>query len=342
LSIGQIPLFAFAPGCYIRSEREEFVRKLICLLVLLLFCVSIYAQIEPKRPALPVAFEVASIKPAQMITPAIVASGKLHVGMSIDAARVDIGFLSLAELIPIAYKVKPYQVSGPDWMNVQRFDIIAKIPEGATKEQVPEMMQALLEERFQLKVHRENRDHNIYALVVSKEGSKLKEAPPDADEPAVDPATPGLPAGAGGNQIKINTGRDGATLVSPQVGTTRVIPSADGTMRMEMSRVSMPAFVEMLSRFVDRPVVDMTDLKGRYQVALDLTMDSLMNMAKAAGVGIGALGSRGEPGRPADASDPAGSSVFRSVQQMGLRLEPRRAPIEFIVVDHVEKMPSEN
>ena len=68
--------------------------------------------------------------------------------------------MSLAELIPIAYNVKPFQVAGPDWMSSQRFDILARMPEGTTKEQVPEMLQALLAERFQLKIHRENREHN--------------------------------------------------------------------------------------------------------------------------------------------------------------------------------------
>ena len=88
-------------------------------------------------------FEVATIKPAAPLNPAMVASGKLHVGMNVDAARVDIGFLSLNDLILLAYKVKQHQLVGPDWMKNQRFDILAKMPEGATKEQVPEMLQGL-------------------------------------------------------------------------------------------------------------------------------------------------------------------------------------------------------
>ena len=71
-------------------------------------------------------------------------AGKMHVGMKVDAARVDIGYLSLADLIMTAYKVKAHQVVGPDWMRTDRFDILAKMPEGATKEQVPEMLQGLL------------------------------------------------------------------------------------------------------------------------------------------------------------------------------------------------------
>src|SRR5438093_301996 len=92
-------------------------------------------------------FEVASIRSAEQITPQMIAAGKLHVGMKIDAGRIDIGFASLRELITQAYEVKPFQVTAPDWMTTQRFDILAKIPEGATKEQVPAMLRALLEDR---------------------------------------------------------------------------------------------------------------------------------------------------------------------------------------------------
>jgi uncharacterized protein (TIGR03435 family) len=283
-------------------------------------------------------FEVASIKPAETITPAMIAAGKLHVGMSVDGARVDIGYLSLGELIPIAFNVKPYQVQGPDWLRSQRFDILAKMPEGATKEQVPALLQALLEERFKLKAHRENRDNPIYALVIGKDGSKLKEAPVDPESPAQPdaPGPGGFPFATNGSQIQVNAGRGGATVVSPDLGTTRIVPGPDG-MRMEIGKLSMPRFAEMLTPLVDRPVIDMTGLKGNYQVALDLPMDALLNLARLAGVGSAALAARG-----GQASDPSSSAIFTSVQQLGLRLESRRAPVEFIVVDSVEKMPTEN
>src|ERR1700761_4640437 len=121
-------------------------------------------------------FEVATIKPAPPLDPAKIAAGKLHIGMKIDAGRVDIGFMSIADLIRTAYEVKSYQVSGPDWMNTERFEILAKIPEGGAKEQVPGMLKTLLQERFKLAVHKESKDHSVYALVVGKGGSKLKES----------------------------------------------------------------------------------------------------------------------------------------------------------------------
>src|SRR5580693_752688 len=141
-----------------------------------------------QTPAPTLEFEVASIKPAGTLDPAKMMSGEMHVGFKVEGARVDIGFLSLSDLIGIAYKVKSYQISGPDWMAAQRFDIMAKLPEGATKEQAPEMLQALLAERFKLTIHRSSKENQIYALVVGKNGPKLKESPPDEPAPAADGA----------------------------------------------------------------------------------------------------------------------------------------------------------
>jgi uncharacterized protein (TIGR03435 family) len=85
----------------------------------------------------------------------------------------------------------------------------------------------------------------------------------------------------------------------------------------------------------------MTELKGSYQVALDLTMDDLKNVAKAAGVAMPGAGG-GDGKGAAEASDPSGSSIFQSIQQMGLKLDARKAPLDIIVVDHLEKTPTEN
>jgi uncharacterized protein (TIGR03435 family) len=97
---------------------------------------------------------------------------------------------------------------------------------------------------------------------------------------------------------------------------------------------------------VDKPVVDMTELKGNYQVALELSMEDMRNAARSAGVNIpaGALGGRGGDagGSPlGGAADPS-TSIFSSIQQLGLKLDPRKTPVEILVVDRLEKTPSEN
>ena len=303
-----------------------------------------------QTPAAAPAFEVASVKPSAPLDANAIMSGKMHVGMRTDAARADIGFLSLADLIRVAYRVKPYQISGPDWMASQRFDIQAKMPDGASTDQVPEMLQALLAERFKLALHRDTTEHAVYALIVGKSGSKLKEALPDPAVPDAPPAEPpkgAITIGSGSDQVQISGSPQqgkGMTITSGQTGTMHLTMSPEGTMRLAMEKMTMPALADALSQFVDRPVVDMTELKGNYQVALDLSPADLMAAARTAGVAIpGRMPAAADAGRPADAaSDPSGSSIFAAVQQLGLKLDSQKQPMERLVVDHLERMPTEN
>ena len=306
-------------------------------------CMAFAAGALPgQTPAAAPAFEVASIKPSAPVTPAMAASGKIHAGMKITATRVDIGMMSLMDLICKAYDVKQYQVSGPAWLGAQRFDILAKMPEGATKEQAPQMLQTLLAERFKLKIHRDDKQQPvpIYALVVGKGGPKMKQSEPDPNAP--DPA-----AGTGSSEVTVSRSGRGSSVVNDgQGGQTKVTMASDGkTMHMENSKLSMARFTEMLSKFVDRPVIDKTELKGDFQVTVDLSMQDMMDAARRAGAPVppNAPGARGDGGRPSDAaSDPSGGSVFASIQALGLKLEPRKASLDLIVIDHVEKMPTEN
>jgi uncharacterized protein (TIGR03435 family) len=149
--------------------------SLLTAFVLLLTAASAIAQ--PATP--PPAFEVASIKPAPPVNPELVVSGQAHLGVTIDNALADFGGQSLTNLIARAYRVKPYQISGPEWLSTERFDIVAKLPEGASEDSVPEMLQTLLAERFKLKPHTENKELSIYALVVDKGGPKLTPRPAD-------------------------------------------------------------------------------------------------------------------------------------------------------------------
>jgi uncharacterized protein (TIGR03435 family) len=284
------------------------------------------------------AFEVASIKLSGPPDPAKMMSGR--VGMKVDGARVDIGFLSLVNLICTAYNVKAYQVSGPDWMSGQRFDIMAKLPAGASQDQAPEMLQALLAERFKLTIHRASKEIQVYALVVGKNGPKLKESPPD--QPAA-PAADGAPPSTDTSLRVSGDPQKGMTISNGLGAGTVKMTMANGAMHMESLKMSMPQFAEALSRFLDHPVVDMTAIKGNYQMALDLSMEDLMNAARSAGVQVPA-GAGGMAGRGSaeGASDPSGSSLFNNVQQLGLRLEARKAPVDQIVIDHIEKLPTEN
>jgi uncharacterized protein (TIGR03435 family) len=284
-------------------------------------------------------FEVASIKPAGALDPQKIMSGQMKIGKKVDKARVEYSSMSLDALLMDAYEVKSYQLVGPSWisgMTAPRFDIQAKMPEGATEKDIPKMMQALLSERFGLKIHKASKEQSIYALLVVKPGvlkpaETIPEAPEDPNQPAFK-----MSGNMGdGKGITVNAGRN---------GTTKVNMSPDmKTMHMEMGKMPMVGLVELLSRMVDRPVVDMTELKGDYQVALDLPLSAMMAMAGQMGGGTPpGMGGGGDGGnKMAEASDP-GTSVFESVQKMGLKLEPRRGPLETIVIDHLEKAPTEN
>jgi uncharacterized protein (TIGR03435 family) len=281
-------------------------------------------------------FEVASVKPAGALDPRKIMSGEQRIGKKVDKARVEYHSVALGELVAEAYKVKSFQVVGPDWMQgmgAPRFDIQAKMPDGATEDQIPQMLQALLAERFGLKVHKESKERNVYELVVAKTGLKMKPSDPL-------PATPEEPSEGVKVSGNMQDGKGVTVKGGPDGGTTHVTPSPDGKgMHIELSRLPIDKLVELLSRMVDRPVVDMTGLKGDYQVALDLPVAAMMAMAGA--MSGAPPGGRGDGNAMAEASDPS-TSIFDSVQKMGLKLDPHKGPLETIVVDHLEKTPTEN
>lgn len=313
-------------------------------------------------------FDVASIKPSPPLDPqAILTGGKMHVGMQIDGARVDIGHGILFALIMQGFDVKMHQIQGPDWLlkDPQGFDILATLPAGAKPSQVPEMLQNLLKDRFGLKYHMVKQDKDVYALVVGK--TPLKLDPVEIEEAKTGDAAPPLPEPPKGAQVIQIPGAGQATVspsgafemnMRPQAGVKGIgnirmtmEPPKPGTspadMKMTMvMEATMDAFAGQLSSLIDKPVVDMTGLKGGYKVPLEMGLTDLMVVAQKLGGGIGNMAAPGgAPGAtPAlAASDPGGgASIKDSVQKLGLRLEPRRLPIDIMVIDHLEKVPSDN
>jgi len=134
-------------------------------------------SVDPSGPR----FEVASIKPAPPVAPELLRLPGTPLGVRMDKAQASFGGMSLSALISYAYGVKLAQISGPEWLTTQRFDIVAKLPEGGSSERVPEMMQGLLAGRFGLKLHRESKEFSVYALVAAKGGIKLTPRPEDFD-----------------------------------------------------------------------------------------------------------------------------------------------------------------
>jgi uncharacterized protein (TIGR03435 family) len=276
------------------------------------------------------AFEVASIKPSLSPREAI-AAGK-NTGARIEGSRVDIGLASLTALIKTAYQVETWQISGPDWMATERFDIAAKMPEGATKEQFPAMLRTLLADRFHLVVRRETREQTVYALVVDKDGPKLTVAPPDA-------GTSGHP---------FPNGRDGRIPVIMESTISdgyRTYSRYQGSLLYEAEKITTPELALMLMSYVDEPVIDSTGLTGAYQVAMKVPGMPQRPGRPAAkdGIGRGGAPAAADSATPtAEAAEPSGVSIFKELQKLGLRLEKRKAPVEHLVVEHLEKAPTEN
>jgi uncharacterized protein (TIGR03435 family) len=309
-------------------------------------------------------FEVATVKPSPPVDMVKLAeqikAGKMpRFGPHVNASQAEYTHMSLKELIAAAYTVRQYQITGPAWLATDRFDIVAKLPDGASKDDAPKMLQALLAERFKLAAHRDTQEHPVLALAVGKDGPKLKESTATAepiDENA--PLKPGERQMDGpSGPIRMTTNADGSITMNMGAKGTMTV-RVDGqaqTMHLESSMVTMAGFADMLTMHTHiaggggRQVVDMTGLKGNYQVALEISLAEVMAMAQAAHreAGISSpmppAGGGGENNSPASAaSEPiGGSSVFASVQKLGLKLEKRKAAVEQIVIDHVER-PSEN
>ena len=288
-------------------------------------CYGLLGQQATERPA----FEVASIKPAKPMQ-----MGQMRVGMNSDAGMMRYSNVSLKDCIRTAYRVKDFQVQGPDWIGSTRFDIVAKLPAGSTKDQVPEMLQTLLSERFKLALHRETKDHAIYALVAGKGGPKLKPA-----EIQTGDSTAG-----GGNLPKGEVPRGAMMMRMDPSGAHLKAPSA-----------TLASLAEMISRFTERPVVDLTGIQGQYDFELTFAPETMHAMGGLPpppdGMGPGPAGpagggERSMPGgpsdKPSDAPAEQAGTIAESVARYGLKLEPRKAPLEILIVDHIERAPTDN
>jgi uncharacterized protein (TIGR03435 family) len=289
-------------------------RKLQALLaVSALGCLAAAQTQVPKGPE----FEVASIKPMKGI-PDRTFFG-LRPGGHFFANGVATKFL-----IEEAYGVKDSQlVDVPSWLSTDRYDIDAKCDEAtaaalnkmkpeARNEQIKLMLQALLADRFKLSLGHETKDLSVYALLIARNGPKLT---PSASKPAEkSPDMPRTPGMGGGAQPGI---------------------MMNGRGQLTETYGDMDMLANALSRFAGRPVVNKTGLTGRYDLTLKWTPDD----AEMAGMGGGPRpGGEAAPPPP----DPSGPSLFTAVQeQLGLKLDPQKTPMEVLVIQHVEH-PTEN
>ena len=241
-------------------------------------------------------------------------------------------------------------IGGPNWIDSERYDVQAKADcsNGAiAREQMQAMIQSMLEERFQLKAHVETRELPVYNLVVAKDGPKLKLSadqtapaitaggPPQLCRPA--PALPALPPPPGPGQ------RGGPPdLASMPRGAMMMMMSPTG-ITMQAAAAPRSRLINVLQQMAGRPVIDKTGLKGLYDIKLQFSPEGLAFPAPGGpqlGPGPAGGGGPGAPAGPAAATDPV-PSLFTAIQELGLRLDSTKAPVEVLVVDSAQK-PTEN
>jgi uncharacterized protein (TIGR03435 family) len=265
------------------------------------------------------AFEVASVK----LSPPIPPNGRAYFGPprggpgTPDPSQITWAYANLRALLMTAYDVKEYQIGGaPAWIDSQRYDIIAKVPPGATKEQVSMMWQNLLAERFHLALHHESKEFQVEELVIAKSGSKLKET-------TVDPAAlldPGPP------KFNDKTGELGGP---GYVTTLRFTGEAHSAAKAQ----TLSALTARLGNMLRRPVLDKTGLTGKYDFSLDFRIDPQSLGLPPPGPGAPA---------PADSADLGPDLATAVQQQLGLRLVAAKANLDVLVIDKIDKTPTEN
>ena len=339
-------------------------RKILSASLMVLSCGAAFGQGSP-------AFEVASVKPAE---PPSAGMMGLRVGMrggpgTPDPGQINYSNVTLKNVIQNAYGVKGFQITGPKWLDSERFDIVAKVPQGATKEEFKLMLQNLLAERFKLTLHRESKDMPMYALVVGKNGPKMKEVVDENPVPGTTASAPGGPSGSGGPSAfapppppppsngpntgfamggaapaRISVGADGQIKLPPGMGKGGLMMMMSaGRMHLVGNGQPVAALVEAISNQMGRPVIDETGLKGKYDFDLDYSPEGMtggpMGMMPPMPHGDGPGGAA-----PISASpESAGPTLTTALkEQLGLQLESKKGPVEMLIIDRLEKTPTEN
>ena len=277
-------------------------------------------------------FEVATVKP---VDPSYRFDGK-RFWAHVNPAGASYWYMSPVNLIEYAYDVESFQVTGPEWATHDHFDIEARFPEGAEKKDDRRMLQALLKDRFKLAFHIEKRELEVHVLVVAKHGEKLTPSLPDPA--SAEAGAPSKPADSNAEEGTAKPGitrnSDGSSSIDMGKRGTQTLKFDQETwaMHYQRSRISMEELAQRLSNCLGsgvHKVVDETGIKGTYQIAWDCPSATPRVI-------------KGADGAVTLSSDPQdGSSLTRSLDALGLKLETRKMLQDVYVIDHVER-PSEN
>ena len=299
------------------------------------------------KPAANPEFEVATVKPSE---PLDAMGGKVMVRMGVrnDGAMVTYDRMTVKALVQNAYGVKDYQVTGAPWMDQQQDNI----PPSAGRQRSAARKCCKACSRNASKSSLPSREEgppgirngNGQRRPETEGGGSEQRLPVFAGGPGAPPPPP-PPGGPANTRQMSDGGRGGA----PPEGAIMMRMGPNGG-HTEMRMITVQRLGEMISRYVERPVIDETGIEGKYDFSLDLSSDEMANMMagmRAAmpmamatrGGGPGPDAGRGGAEAP---NAPEGGSIFQSLQSYGLKLEPKKAPIEVIVIDSAEKDPIQN
>lgn len=301
---------------------------------LLLAFVSATLVMAQEPPQKRLEYEVASIKPHADTDFRIM----IQTGVG-NGGRLNLSGVPVSVLIQLAYggDLTPMPLFGqsssltglPGWAQNARFDIDARPEAGfrPTKDQMQEMLRSLLEDRFALKIHKETKDGPVYDLVVAKDGPKIKLS---ADQTPVVPGAP--PPGGAPPPPPPPRGPNFPALSTP-LGDLPPGMRMNGPGMMRGTAQTTASLARMLSPSAGRQVIDKTGLAGLYDFEVKFAPSQPAQMPP---------GMTPPPGAPLPEPDLNAPSIFTAVQeQLGLKLESSKAPLESIVIDHLEK-PSAN
>lgn len=266
-------------------------------------------------------FDVASIRPS-----GDQAIGTGQVGLTFTNQQMRIAFLSLSDYLAMAYEVPRGRVTGPDWLGSARFDISATMPAGAGQAQLPALMKNLLEDRFQLKAHTEQREFPVYALEVRPGGHKLTRS--------ADQSTPGTDA-----PVTITAGGSAQGVAFDMGGGSSFRFSGNA---FEGKKLTFAQIADTLTNFLDRPVVDLTKVEGQFDFTWPVTPEEYQGMLIRSAVNNGV---QLPPQALRILDTPGGGgigSLLDALNSVGLSLQQRRAPLKVVVVDSIAKAPTAN
>jgi uncharacterized protein (TIGR03435 family) len=268
-------------------------------------------------------FEVATVKPSTRFS----SGGYSFRGGpgTADPERFTFQVGSLKLLLLRALDLKYYQFSGPDWLDSEGFEIVAKVPAGATKDQLTAMLKNLVVERFHLTFHHEAREMSVFELTVGKDGAKLKESDLNIQSSVRQPGSPVVP---------LSIDKTGFPEPRPGPSFQLIGRVTNGIMRVAGNQLPLSELVKWMESGVERPVVDKTGLAGKYDLRLAYSSDGLKQLP-AGRVGAEAI--------PVDDTPSGGPSLMKALQdQLGLELKSAKDPIDIVVIDHIDKAPTEN